>query len=432
MSGMSFISCIRFSLQLIFAEAIFLLPLTRRKNFVVRVTGSVAVYFLLLFGIYYALRSVPREIIVSQIVYYTIAFCMTLAGMAFCFEIEKEQILFAGIGGYTTQHLAYCIVRITLYLFPENIPGVWRHALPYMIVPIVLYLWKIRKYYEEGQFRKKDARMDLLAVAAMAIVIVLSLIVRSENIVPGNDFLQLFLCNVYGLLCCILVLVILFYIPRENKLYHDQQVLEQMIHMMGEQQQLSKENVEIINRKCHDIKHQLNALMSMDNERERQQYVEEIRNAISIYDAIYRTGNAALDTILREKSFLCQEYSVKFSCMAEGEALNFMDTLDIYALFGNALDNAIESVIREEDEEKRIITLQITRKERLVYIHLDNYCKETIEFEDGLPVTSKQDKNYHGFGVKSIRHIAEKYDGEVVLRQQKERFLMDILLPEPF
>ena len=59
-----------------------------------------------------------EEIIVVQIVYYTIAFCMTLAG----------------IGGYTTQHLVYCIVRITLYLFPENIPGVWRHALPYIIV----------------------------------------------------------------------------------------------------------------------------------------------------------------------------------------------------------------------------------------------------------------------------------------------------------
>lgn len=56
-----------------------------------------------------------------QIVYYTIAFCMTLAG----------------IGGYTTQHLVYCIVRITLYLFPENIPGVWRHALPYIIVATV-------------------------------------------------------------------------------------------------------------------------------------------------------------------------------------------------------------------------------------------------------------------------------------------------------
>lgn len=81
------------------------------------------VYYLLLFvGIYYAPHSVPREIIVVQIVYYTIAFCMTLAG----------------IGGYTTQHLVYCIVRITLYLFPENIPGVWRHALPYIIVPIVL------------------------------------------------------------------------------------------------------------------------------------------------------------------------------------------------------------------------------------------------------------------------------------------------------
>jgi len=59
------------------------------------------VYYLLLFGIYYAPRSVPREIIVVQIVYYTIAFCMTLAG----------------IGGYTTQHLVHC--TFSRKIFPE-------------------------------------------------------------------------------------------------------------------------------------------------------------------------------------------------------------------------------------------------------------------------------------------------------------------------
>ena len=164
---------------------------------------------------------------------------------------------------------------------------------------------------------------------------------------------------------------------------------------------------------------------------ERRKYLEEIRGAMSIYDAVYQTGNAALDTVLREKALLCQEYEIKFSCMADGKALEFMDTLDVYALFGNALDNAVESVMREEDKEKRLINMRITKQMQILYIHLDNYCREPVRFEDGLPVTSKKDRENHGFGLKSIRHIAEKYDGEVVLKNQEERFILDLLLPIP-
>lgn len=435
MNGLMFISCIRFSLQLMFAESTFLIPFPKRKFFMGKVVAALGTYFVLLYGIYYGLVHISINEIVSQILFYVLAFFMSMIIMAVVFEVSKEQILFAGIGGYTVQHMAYCLVRITQYFVEldnaDFLQNMWKYAIPYLLLPTILYFLKIRKYYEEGEFKKKDVRMTVLAFFAMFVVIVLSMVTRSRLAGVSNDFLQLLICNLYGFLSCALILTSLFYIPKENKLYHDQQMLEQIIRVMGEQQQLSKESVEIINRKCHDIKHQLNAIIGVENQEERKKYIKEIRNAISIYDAIYQTGNAPLDAILREKGFMCQEYQIKFSCMADGEALYFMDTLDIYALFGNAIDNAIESVMKEEDEEKRIISMQITRKGQMVYIHLDNYCKDEVQFEDGLPITNKNDKNYHGFGVKSIQHIAEKYDGELVLRQQKERFLLDILLPLP-
>ena len=73
--------------------------------------------------------------------------------------------------------------------------------------------------------------------------------------------------------------------------------------------------------------------------------------------------------------------------------------------------------------------MRITKQMQILYIHLDNYCREPVRFEDGLPVTSKKDRENHGFGLRSIRHIAEKYDGEVVLKNQEERFILDLLLP---
>ena len=65
----------------------------------------------------------------------------------------------------------------------------------------------------------------------------------------------------------------------------------------------------------------------------------------------------------------------------------------------------------------------------MVLIHLENRCSREPEFVDGLPLTNKKDKNRHGFGVKSIRYIAEKYNGEVSMSVQNGRFCLDILLP---
>ena len=83
---------------------------------------------------------------------------------------------------------------------------------------------------------------------------------------------------------------------------------------------------------------------------------------MAIYDNIYQTGNDALDLVLTEKSLLCDEYNIKLSSMIDGAALDFMNTTDVYALFGNLLDNAIESVMKEPDEEKRIISVQMAKK----------------------------------------------------------------------
>ena len=66
--------------------------------------------------------------------------------------------------------------------------------------------------------------------------------------------------------------------------------------------------------------------------------------------------------------------------MVDGKLLNFMNTTDVYALFGNLMDNAIESVIKEADEEKRIISVSIKIQNHGVHIHSENYCKDEICF----------------------------------------------------
>ena len=104
---------------------------------------------------------------------------------------------------------------------------------------------------------------------------------------------------------------------------------------------------------------------------------------------------------------------------------------DICTIFGNALDNAIESVVTQEDPEKRLIHMTIAPRKKFVYIEVDDYCDHEVRFRGGQPVTSKQDRENHGFGVKSISYTAQKYGGSVSFALQNNFFEMKLLIPVP-
>ena len=197
-----------------------------------------------------------------------------------------------------------------------------------------------------------------------------------------------------------------------------------------EHYRLSKETIALINQKCHDLKHQIYALRGTDVQ-EREAYLEEIAASVRIYEAIVKTGNEALDTILTEKSLYCKEKGITLSCVADGEGLSFIHTVDLFAILGNAIDNAIEAVSCICQEEMRCIDVLIYRRKGLLVINVVNPLQEQLVYEDDLPVTTKADKGFHGFGLRSIKYMAKKYDGVLRIQEEAGCFSLMVLLPIP-
>lgn len=230
-------------------------------------------------------------------------------------------------------------------------------------------------------------------------------------------------------LCCVLLLFLQFGLFERSKLQQQNAILQQILHLEQEQHRTSTENIELINRKCHDLKHQISALRYIDSRKEQEESIRQIERAVMIYDLSVKTGSDALDIVLAEKSLYCGEYNIRLSCIADGSRLNFMEDADVYALFGNAFDNAIESVCQLKDPEKRVISLHIYCRGSCLAIHMENYCDHPVAFEDDLPVTTKGDKDYHGYGTRSMRCLTEKYGGTMTLRTEGELFVLNILFP---
>ena len=90
-----------------------------------------------------------------------------------------------------------------------------------------------------------------------------------------------------------------------------------------------------------------------------------------------------------------------------------MNPVDLYTLFGNALDNAIEAVRKLESKEKRVIDIMLYERQSFLMLQIVNPMCGEVKFEDGLPLTTKAKNGYHGYGMKSMLHTIQKYEGHL-------------------
>lgn len=216
---------------------------------------------------------------------------------------------------------------------------------------------------------------------------------------------------------------------RELRVSRELESMENVLHKQYQQYQLSKESIDLINRKYHDLKHQIAVLRAQPDAVQREAYLTQMESEIKTYEAQNKTGNQVLDTVLTSKSLYCTQHGITLTCVADGALLNFMDVMDLSAVFGNALDNAIECEERIAEPEKRLIHVSVSAQRGFVLIRFENYCEDAPSFSEGLPVTTKKDQNYHGYGLKSIRYVAKKYGGTVTIRMEKQWFVLQLLFP---
>ena len=216
---------------------------------------------------------------------------------------------------------------------------------------------------------------------------------------------------------------------RELRVRRELESMEGVLRKQYQQYQLSKESIDLINRKYHDLKHQIAVLRAQPDAAQREAYLDQMEAEIKTYEAQNKTGNQVLDTVLTSKSLYCAQHGITLTCVADGTLLNFMEVMDLSAVFGNALDNAIECEERIADGEKRLIHVSVSAQRGFVLVRFENYCEDAPSFFEGLPVTTKADRDYHGYGLKSIRYVARKYGGTLTARMEKQWFVLQLLFP---
>lgn len=425
-----FVNCLVYNLQLIVCEGGLILGEPRRKYFWLRFLGSFAVCVLFSWG----LLSIPANVPLLGALYFILIFFATMGVYALSFRLGVRDVIFFCTGGYAVQHAVYNAIGIILFFTgmpdtttPAGAIEMWLlvQSLGYILAAIVCWLF-MRKIRANNILDKKNAGVIVLsAIILFTVVIVSQLKTYSFGDMPLNMFTSSVVCGLYAIISCSVVLIMQFIILNMNRIVSDSEMQKHIFKLQREQCNISSDIYEAVNVKFHDIKHQLARFELMDEDK-RKRAVEEIMQSIEGFSALVKTDNPSLNVVLTEKNLLCKKSGIMLNSFIDC-SLSFMSELDIFTLFGNALDNAINSAGKQEGE-RRTIDLYIRKKGGMSFINIYNYYSGEIKFENGLPVT-KGNKLYHGFGTRSIVDTVRKYGGEFVMTTEGDQFRLSITFP---
>ena len=410
------------AVQLLFTGTVFCVPLRIRRpvRFVISMSA-----FLLLSRTDLGLPD-RQDLMVSPLIIYLLFGLFLFSAL----DTDWKMLCFTFLAIAAAQHMTVAISDTLRVMFRVggSTPGGLLISLFSFIatLPLCYFLYG-RRMRTITRIKMRPVRLIALSCVIFALVYLLRVYSVMELWKISADSPLFIALNLYDAAGSFAALAVLFAGNHEDTLLEERRVIERMLQERELQERQTGETIDLVNMKYHDMKHLLSALRRRDPEGLAEVW-DEVERGIPQYDRVLRTGSAPLDTVLMNKLVSCDAKHITLNCMADGEKLDMLSAVDVYALFGNLLDNAIEASAREP-EDRRLISLQVFERRGCLCIHIENTCSQPPEMENGLPRTSKGDTGYHGFGMKSIRYITEKYGGNMTITVSGGQFRVDILFP---
>lgn len=427
------ILCLTNDIRMIICLIPFAIFLPRRTKFGWRVSVFVLAYVICSFLTFLLFSFI--EVAFWADVLRFILFCFLSGLLLFIpFKMNVGNVLLAIAGGIMVYNISNHIILL-LQVFDVRPRGIFGVVCDYgacIILSVISYFIFCSHHTVETE--RRDFSL-LITYAGVLIVSFIGYVTIAIIIVDGGAaehirhtlFKYRIVLVFYSLISCCLCAFCLVEIFRRKE-SEDEKI--KACEMLAEEQKKNETMARLqeeLDIKVHDMKHILRLLDGGENVCDRSREIEEIKQTMLEYESFVDTGNSVFNAIVREKIIICNKSGIQFICSADGKLLNFISSLDIVAIFGNMLDNAVNYLKTVEDKEKRILSLVVREKLGKVYICAENYfAGESLELVDGLPVT-RRDRLKHGFGCKSISKATRKYNGDMFITIKDNKYILEII-----
>lgn len=297
----------------------------------------------------------------------------------------------------------------------------------YFLISRILILLSIKE--NKSRSWGKWFGLSLLPISSIMITLAFRIITNKTILQP---FESTFLIVSISFLFLVNIIIYLIYERAEK---NSQKLIE--LELINQKNDIDMQYLTLLEKKnetmnvmAHDYKNHVMTISNMSDSLEIKEYINNMLGEITKYNQIGKTKNRLLDVILSKYTDICNDRGIKFETDIMTDNLSFINSYDISSLFNNILDNAVEAASLSSG---RYIHLEVTSSLNSYHkIIAANSCDNEPNSEKGKLITTKINKDIHGFGTKSIRKIVNKYGGEFQweYNNQSKQFKLIILLPD--
>lgn len=412
------------------AALIYLLPLQKRPHWVRR--GIVCALAMtmgfaalrLLAGRLFPVQA-PALYLPAMFVSLTVQLGLVVVWFCQCGAVSWQDALYGTVCAYATQHLADAIS--TLVFLPAEQPTaarqLWNAAI-LLAVLAVCYFGVARRLPVRGRYEATLLRSAGAACLVLLFAMVLNFCAKvAQHVHPNPALFRIGMA--FDILCCVFVLWVQADRQRQKQLAEAMALEREMRIRQRQQYEMARESVERINRKCHDLKHQIARIRTMPAGAQQTQALQEMEQAVLFYDFMIKSGNPVIDTVLTETQLLCEQSGITFTCMANGPAMDFMDAVDLYVLFDSALRHAVQQVQQVQNPRQRMIAVTLHQRRNTAVLQIEHYFAGPGPETAGPHAPARPDM------LRDIPVIARKYGGMVQTSAQDHTFILCVTLPVP-
>ena len=234
------------------------------------------------------------------------------------------------------------------------------------------------------------------------------------------------------ILASTIVIILLFVkVIKDNKIKSQKELMKNKLDMQYEHYLSVQESHMKVRKLYHDLNNHISTIDNLkNNSKEVNEYVNNLKGEIKEFKSIYNTGNMILDIIITEKSEICSKTGIKFICDINFSKVDFIKPIDVSSIFANILDNAIEACDKIQDENiNKYIRIKGTISKSYFVLKCENSKVNMIKLNENKLLSDKMDKFKHGIGIQSIKSSLEKYEGEILFEDEKNKFTLNIYIP---
>lgn len=343
-----------------------------------------------------------------------------------CYQGSLMKNIVIVVCTFTINALTECLVIFTAFRSLEISELVV--SLIECVVSIFIFL-EVALLERTISVKEKEFRLPLHIWLCMLIVSVINVCIMQERAYAGIAYGEKPGIVIVGTL---IVTLLIFYLYGALENYYkdksDKERFKQKVDIYGSQLDIMSESYEKIRMLRHDMKHhlmELKYLIDVQDTEKAVQYIEEMEKHLVNETEYAASGNKEIDSTLNYLLGMAEKKQIQtdvhVSIPEKAEIHNF----SLNVILGNLLENAIEAA---EKSAEKYLRLDISVKQGIFYIKIQNSYDGEINLENNKFITGKADKSRHGIGVESVRRIVEESGGIMKIDWQDKLFSVDIFL----